>query len=130
MAWVNSYGPPRDPNNSIVTEVFSTITSPIFSELVVVLSGEVISCLSHEVTLFQTLCEMHKVRPFELVFLFEGPCSIQRGGRWESVEARCPLKEALDYVSSKGFLDFLNSPPTIRTIPRSRYYDWNFSDFD
>ena len=130
MNWVSSYCPSRDQDNPTVTEVFSTITSPIFSELVIVLPGEAVSYLLHQATLFQTLREMHKVRPFELVFSLDGPCSVQSGERWELVEARCLVKETLDYVASKGLFDCLSSPLTIRTVPRSRYYNWNFSDFD
>ena len=111
-------------------EAFSTITSRVFYELVVVLSGVVVASLPHQDMFFRILRKMNEVRPFELVFSFEGPCFVQRGERWELAEARCQLKEALDYVASKGFLDFLDSPPTIRTVPRSRYYDCNFSDFD
>lgn len=53
-------------------EVFSTITSPIFSELVIIRSGHWIPYLPCEVALFQTLRKMHEVRPFELVFFLRG----------------------------------------------------------
>lgn len=111
-------------------EAFSTIRSPVFSELVVILSGMGIASLPHGATLFQTLRKMHDIRPFELVFMFEGPCSVQRGGQWQSVEARWELKEALDYVVSRGFLDFLGSPPTIRVDARPRDFEWDFPNFD
>jgi len=129
VGWVGPNGTQRDPDNAIVMGVFSTITSPVFSELVVVLPHWRIS-LPHKDMFFQTLRKMYEVRPFELVFLFEGPCSVVREGHWKSVEARFPLKEAVDDVNSKGFLDFLDSPPVIRTVPRSHYYSWTFSDFD
>jgi len=111
-------------------EVFLTITSHTFSELVVVISGMWIASLPHQDMLFRTLWMMNEVRPFELVFSFEGSYFVQRGERWELVEGGFQVKEALDSVASKGFLDFPNSPPTIRTVPQSLYYDWNFSDFD
>ena len=131
MDWVWDSAPLRDSFNTAVTEVFSTITSPVFSELVVVLSGRAVELtrLPNQEVFFQTLRKMNEVRPFELVFLFEGPCSVLRGGRWE-LDARGPLEEALGYVASKGFLDFLDSPPTICILPQSRYYRWNYSHFD
>ena len=87
-------------------EEFSTITSHVFSELVVVLSGMGIASLPHQDLFFRTLRKMNEVRSFELVFSFEGPCSALKGERWELVEARWELKEALDHVASKGLLDF------------------------
>jgi len=114
-------------------EVFSTITSPVFSELVVVLKADGITYLSHEAMLFQTLRKMHGVRPFKLVFLFEGLCYVKPGIQWELAEARQELKRALDYLISKGFLDFLDSQPTICTVSRlNGWYDseWYFHDFD
>ena len=72
---------------------------------------------------------MHEVRPFQLVFLFEGSCSVDREGRQELAELEYLLKETVDSVVSKGFLDFLDSPPTIRTVPGSRYYVNSLSDF-
>ena len=40
------------------------------------------------------------------------------------------LKEALDYVVTNGFLNFLDSPPTIRVVTRVRHYEWDFPDLD
>ena len=111
-------------------EVFSTITSTVFSELVVVLAGDGITCLPHEVTMFETLRKMNEVRPFKLVFLFEGPSPVPSGGRSASVEARWKLKEALDYVVTNGFLNFLDSSPIIRVVTRVRHYQWDFPDLD
>jgi len=110
-------------------EVFSTITSPIFSELVIVLSAQEVPDLSYDATLFQMLSKMYEVRPFELVFLFEGPCYALRG---ELADLRLYLKEAVDDVISKGFLDFLDSPPTSRTSPQSYYsrWPWRPTNFD
>ena len=114
-------------------EVFSTITSPVFSELVVVLKDDGIAYLPHEAMLFQTLRKMHGVRPFKLVFLFEGLCYVKWGRQRQLAEARQELKRALDYVISKGFLDFLNSPPTICTISQPHSWhdsEWYFHEFD
>lgn len=80
MDWVCRYNPSRDPHDPTITEVFSTITSPIFSKLVIVCSDMWIFQLHYEVVLFQALRKMHKVRPFELVLLFEGPDSVLSEG--------------------------------------------------
>ena len=72
----------------VVMEVFSTITSPVFSELVIVLGGDRMSYLPSEIALFETLRAMNEVRPFKLVFLFEVEDSFQ-------VEARRKLVGAL-----------------------------------
>ena len=108
----------HDP--AIVMEVFSTITSPTFSELVLVHTGYAVGSLPQGVTLFETLREMHKVRRFKLVFLLEVD---------DIWDARRELAEALDSVADKGLLDFLDSPPTVRTI-RPRYCRWDSIDFD
>jgi hypothetical protein len=50
-------------------EVFLTITSPVFSELIVVLSLGAVSHLPSDVALFETLRTMNEVRHFKLVFL-------------------------------------------------------------
>lgn len=107
-------------------EVFSTITSPVFSELVVVLAGNSASYLPQEAMLFETVRKMKEVRPFELVFSFEGPCFVRRGERWETVEARQELEQALDSAAEKGFLDFLGSPPTVRLVTEPHQHDWDF----
>ena len=94
--------------------MFSTITSPVFSELVIVLAGDEMTHLPQEVMLFNTLRRMNEARHFELVFLFEGPCFVQREGQRVLGEAPRELGEVLDSVIARGFLDFLDSPPTIR----------------
>ena len=86
--------------------MFSTITSPVFSELVVVLEIDTMACLSKAVTFFETLRVMNEVRPFRLVFLLEVSDFFQ-GARWE-------LEKDLDLLAAKGSLNFLDSLPTIR----------------
>lgn len=88
-------------------EVFSTVTSPVFSELVIVLEDDAMSYLSKQVMLFETLRMMNEVRPFRLVFLLEIAYFYQE-------EVRRGLVEALALITPKGPLDFLDSPPTIR----------------
>lgn len=131
MDWTSDYAPPRNLHHDVVMGMFSTITSPAFSELVVVLTGNAVTYLPREVMLFQTLRKMHGVRPFELVFSFESPCFVKWGGLFQpTAETRLVLEEALGDVASRGFLDFLNSPPTIRVTTLSRHYEWDFPDFD
>lgn len=91
--------------------VFSTITSPAFSELVII-TGDY---LPQNVTLFETLRKMNQVKPFKLVFLSEVP---------DGWYARRRLEEGLDLVTTKGFVDFLDSPPTVRTT-RALYSEWD-----
>ena len=88
-------------------EVFSTITSPLFSKLVIIVQANGVACLPSELPLFETLHTMHKVKPFKLVFLLTGPDFLQE-------EVRRELAGALDSVTGRGLLDFLASPPTIR----------------
>ena len=110
-------------------EVFSSIRSPVFSELVIILVSGVEAHLPQEAMLFETLRKMYELRPFKLAFSFEGPCFVQRAGRSESVEPRWEVKKALDCGAAKGFLDCLDSPPTIRIVKGSRYYEWDL-DFN
>ena len=88
-------------------DIFSTITSHVFSELVIVHTGAPMTHLLQDIALFETLRMMNVARPFELVFSLEVSDSYQG-------KARRELAEALDSVTARGFLDFLDSPPTIR----------------
>lgn len=94
---------------------FSTVTSSVFSELVVVLWEHGIACLPSDVTLFETLRAMNEIKPFRLVFLVEVAGLYQEEGRRE-------LKQALDLVTGKGFLDFLESPPDILIDARTPWF--------
>jgi len=78
----------------------------VFSELVVILNGRA-AYLAHEVKLFKMLCTMNGIRPFKLVFLLEDSC-------YNQDEIRREVEGALDSVTTKGLLDFLGSPPTVR----------------
>ena len=94
--------------HTMAMEVFSTIASPVFSELVVVLDGEETPDLSSDLTFFETLCKMNELRPFKLVFSFDFRSSVG-----EEAGQRV-LVEALDRLNAEGLLDFLASPFTIR----------------
>jgi len=87
-------------------DIFSTIRSRVFSELVVIVRDDSIARLPLDITLFETLHTMNEVRPFKLVFLVRVLGSAQVAQR--------KLAEALDQVDEQGFLDFLDFPPTVR----------------
>ena len=102
--------------------VFSTITSPVFSELVIVFADYVVH-FPQNVTLFETLRTMYEARPFKLVALFEILDSSRGEVRWG-------LVEAMESAVAEGTFDFLDSPPAIR-ITRARRYRWGRPfDFD
>ena len=91
-------------------EISSAVTSPVFSELVFFPGDKAIAPLTSDDALFKTLRTTNGVRPFGLMFLLVVP-------GWLRGEVRRKLTEALDSVTAKGFLDFLdfpNSPPAIR----------------
>jgi len=91
-------------------KVFSTVASPVFSELVIVLGGyNAITQLPREVTLFETLRKMSELRPFKLAFslVVLDPARVE------------PLRKFaadLDLVAANGLLSFLDSSPTIRVV--------------
>jgi len=101
-------------------DVFTTIASPKFSELVIIHTGYAIDHLPEEVAFFETLRKMNEVKRFKLVFLLEVE---------EFWDPRLELVKALDSVAAKGLLGFLGSPPTMRTV-RPRYCKWDSLAFD
>jgi hypothetical protein len=103
--WGYDFAPTR---HTIVTEVYLTITSPVFSELVIIIRANEAAFLPSGVKLFETLRTMDGIRPFKLVFLLVAPDS-------SLGKARRILAGALGLVTAKGLLNFLDSPPTIRS---------------
>jgi len=88
----------------MVIGVFSTIASPLFSELVIALRHHETD-LSHGITFLKALQRMNGVRPFKLVFLLEVS---------DFQEERRELTKALDSVTARGLLDFLiPRPPSV-----------------
>ena len=112
----------RNLCHTFVLGAFSTITSSVFSELVIVIGSSGAS-LPQNVTLFETLRKMHDVRPFKLVFLLE---LLEDWDRWNT---RRRLAENLNLVTGNGLVDFLESPPTIRTA-WTCYSVWDILDLD
>ena len=94
----------------------------MFSELVIVLESNSAFRIPLVFVLCEGLRELNAVKPFKLVFSFEG--SYTSPG-----EARCGLARGLHLATARGLLDFLDSPPTIR-IARSRHLGWDFLDLD
>ena len=87
--------------------VFSTITSPVFSELVVVITDRHSPYLPPELSFFETLRKMNEAIPFKLVFLFETSEPFQGMAQRE-------FARTLESVTANGLLGFLGSPATIR----------------
>jgi len=95
--------------HTVVMEIFSTITSPVFSEFVISIARDEIADLHSDITLFETLRAMNGVRPFILVFLL----NLRRSPPEEALQV---LMKALESANTEGLLDFLDSPPIIRSV--------------
>lgn len=98
---------PPDPHRNTLKESFRTIRSPVFSDLVLVLLWSERDSLLLDDTLFEALRTMYEVRPFKLVFLFQV---------WfpPSEDGQQMFEGVIESVNAKGFLKFLDSPPTFR----------------
>jgi len=95
--------------HTMAMDVFSTITSPVFSELVIVVNGDEISKIPSDFTSFDALRMVKEIRPFKLVFSSE---ILSPSAYVEQIQRR--LVEVLDQVNAEGLLNFLDSPSTIR----------------
>jgi len=95
----------------------------VFSELVIVIGSYALAHLLQDMSLYETLRKMNELKPFELVFLPEGPDSDQKRTRQE-------LEGAIDSVTSDGYLDFLASPPTIRWVKFSPLWKGTATQLD
>lgn len=89
----------------VIMETFLTITSPVFSELVIALRSDRFLRLLLDPISFEVLRMMHQIRPFKLVFLLY--IYHPQGG--ERV-----FERALEAASAEGLLNFLDSPPVFR----------------
>ena len=92
---------------SFLRDLLPTITSPMFSDVVIVLQESTIHdtrFMQH--ILFDIARGMHEVKPFCLVFCLE----VWEGNR-EYVTGE--LKRYTDADAAKGGLDFLPCPPAI-----------------
>lgn len=109
--------PGLDTTHTVVMEVFSTITSPVFSEFVVVVEPHWLAHLLSHGTLFIALRAMNEVRPFKLAFLV-----LHRSALSLSWEARQVFERDVGSATAKGLFDFLSSPPTVRIAPRHPFH--------
>ena len=106
---VGGWGVPLQGTDTyrIMMEIFSTVTSPVFSELVIVLRSDQFLRLLLDSTSFEALRMVHRVRSFKLVFLlyiYHLPHERQR-----------VFERALETASAGGLLNFLDSPPVVRS---------------
>ena len=104
--WLTPLGV-RSTRHATIIDAFSTITSPAFSEFVIVLQYAQRDLLLSDGTLFETLRFMNDIRSFKLVFLLQLPHS-------PSVEKQQAFKRNVELVTAKGLLDFLACPPITR----------------
>ena len=108
--------------------MFSTIKSPVFSELAFDLGDHDIARLPVDLAFFETLRELNGIRPIKLVFLLNAvgfpPNSVLQ-----------EFGKVLGSVTARGLLDFLDSPPTVMDIRQVRphhnsRWDVPFPEFD
>ena len=95
-------------------EAFSTITSPVFSELIIVLEGDTATFQPQKLVPFETLGKMNEIRPFKLVLLLDVLGPFREGTRRR-------LERTLDLVTTRDFLKSFDSPPAIRWAQSRRY---------
>jgi len=99
--------------------IFSTIMSPVFSELATVHTGYAVADLPQELALFETLRKMNGVRSFELVFLLQAS---------DFDQEKVWLERALDSVTKNGLLDLWL--PRLPSADRHDGWDTFLSNFD
>ena len=108
-AWVTELGL-TNARNTIVMEVFSTISSVVFSELVIIIWHDLFVRTLLDVTFFKTLRMMDEIRPFKLVFSLH--IRSQNHPPWARLRI---FENAIESAMEDG-LDFLNSPPILRIV--------------
>jgi len=91
----------------VITEVFSTITSPVFSELAIVITADTLPYVSRDASLFETLRRMNGVKPFKPVFRLEAT-------HHHMEKLRRDLEVALDLATAQVPLDpSIPYPPSV-----------------
>ena len=93
----------------MVVDMFSTIASPVFFELIVVLWYDQFAYLPSDTRFFEILRVMSEIRPFKLVLLLQVSCSPSR-------ERRRRFEKATELLIERELLAFLDSPVTIRVV--------------
>jgi hypothetical protein len=106
--WITTFGG-QDTRHAMVVEMFSTIASPVFFELIVVLWYDQFAYLPSDARFFEILRVMSKIRPFNLVFLLQVSCP-------PSGERRRRFERATELLIEKELFAFLDSPVTVRVV--------------
>ena len=104
-----------DTAPSFLKDLMLTITSPVFSDVVIVLGdGAINDTWFFQHGLFHIVRSMHEVKSFRLVFCLEV---------WEGVREHIArrLKRFIDAEAAEGGLDFLPCPPAIISNTRATY---------
>lgn len=91
-------------------ELFSSIASPTFSELVLVIWYDQFALFPSQVALLEDLRTMNKLRPFKLEFLVR--VWMQEVEEME----RKRFERAVELVITGDLLNFLEFPPTVRVV--------------
>ena len=89
-----------------IMQNFSTLTSPVFAELVIICWYDQFIHFLLDATSIETLRVMGTVRPFRLVFLLNVFDNLSK-------EVGQTLDSALRLDVTKGLFDFLDFPPVI-----------------
>lgn len=101
--------PPSDFLTTIES-IFYTITSSVFTELVIVIQSGEVYYLPWR--MYGTLRRMYHMRPFKLVFL------LIASEKSSELVVRRTWEGAVNTATAKGLLSFLESPPTIHFTRR------------
>lgn len=96
----------------MVKELLSTITSPLFSEIIVVFSERDIHCPSE--VLARILREMYEIREFRVVFRLE----TLEESRVKNLHA---VTLATGAAVAAGLYDFLPDPPSVISCTETGY---------
>ena len=104
------------PSLLYANQAFYTITSPVFSEVVVIFSGRETDSRSSDVS--YRLRDLYRIREFSVRFFLEAfgsPAAIRD-------ESQRKLTLETEEAVAKGLYDFLPSPPLIFTRTSRNHY--------
>ena len=99
--------------HTILVEMFSTIRSPVFSELAFDVRHYELARLSVDLAFFETLRQLNGIRSFNLVFML---CGV--GPSPSPNNMLREFEKVLGSVTERALLDFLGSPPTVKDVRR------------
>ena len=98
-------------NLRLIMDLLSTITSPVFSEVVIILPDKVVRDPNLQNTLFPVVRGICETRPFCLIFRL-GKLS------WDAEYDRERLKETISVEAAKGGFGPLLDPPVFASYTR------------